>query len=44
MNQIQSLCENYNLVLIEDCAHAVGTTFNDMHVGNFGKTGKAGFE
>ena len=43
MNQIQSLCENYNLVLIEDCAHAVGTTFNDMHVGNFGKTGNFSF-
>jgi len=43
MNQIQSLCENYNLLLIEDCAHAVGTTFNDMHVGNFGKTGNFSF-
>jgi dTDP-4-amino-4,6-dideoxygalactose transaminase len=27
------------LVLIEDCAHAIGTKHNNIHVGNFGITG-----
>jgi perosamine synthetase len=39
MEKMQVFCQKYDLVLIEDCAHAVGTTFNDIHVGNSGITG-----
>jgi len=30
------LCNDNNLFLIEDCAEAIGTTFNDLPVGTFG--------
>ena len=39
MEKIKIFCQKHNLVLIEDCAHAVGTTFNNIHVGNYGITG-----
>ena len=39
MEKIKTFCNRNNLILIEDCAHAVGTTFNDTHVGNYGITG-----
>jgi perosamine synthetase len=39
MLKIQAFCQKHNLILIEDCAHAVGTTFNNIHVGNYGITG-----
>ena len=39
MLAIQKLAKKYNLEIIEDCAHALGTKFNKIHVGNFGKTG-----
>ena len=39
MKGIKKICKDYNLILIEDCAHAIGTIFNNTHVGNFGKAG-----
>jgi len=39
MEKIKVFCQKHNLILIEDCAHAVGTTFNGRHAGNFGITG-----
>jgi perosamine synthetase len=39
MKKIKKICFEYNLKLIEDCAHALGTRFNSKHVGNFGLTG-----
>ena len=39
MNQIQKISKENNLILIEDCAHAIGTKFNNKHVGIFGKAG-----
>ncbi len=39
MLEIQEFCHNSNLALIEDCAHAIGTEFNNLHVGNYGITG-----
>ena len=39
MQKIKELCQKYNLILIEDCAHGIGTTFEGTHVGNFGLTG-----
>jgi len=39
IEQIKSFCQKHNLLLIEDCAHALGSTFIGTHVGNFGITG-----
>tara|TARA_B100000315_G_scaffold259516_1_gene315881 strand:+ start:1382 stop:2461 length:1080 start_codon:yes stop_codon:yes gene_type:complete len=43
MDGIIRICEKNNLLLIEDCAHALGTKFKDGHVGNFGLTGNFSF-
>ncbi len=37
--KIKKLAKKYNLKIIEDCAHAIGTKFRNTHVGNFGDTG-----
>ena len=37
--KISEFCNEQNLILIEDCAHAFGTTFSGRHVGTFGITG-----
>ena len=39
MDEIQKLCKDNSLILIEDCAHALGSVLNNTHVGNFGKSG-----
>ena len=39
IQKIIKICKHYNLKLIEDCAHAVGTTYKNRHVGNFGISG-----
>ena len=39
MDEIKRLSEKYNLIIIEDCAHALGTIFEGVHVGNFGISG-----
>ena len=39
MSKINKICKKYNLKLIEDCAHALGTNYKKKHVGNFGLTG-----
>ena len=39
MKEISEFCEVKNLILIEDCAHAIGTIAQGMHAGNFGITG-----
>ena len=39
MSEIVKISKEYNLHLIEDCAHAVGTYYKNKHVGNFGITG-----
>ena len=36
MKKIVDLCKKNNLKLIEDCAHALGTTYDNIHVGNLG--------
>ncbi len=43
MDKILEICQENHLVLIEDCAHAIGTRFNGQHVGNFGITGTFSF-
>lgn len=39
MDRLTDLCKRHDLKLIEDCAHALGTTFAGRHVGSFGEFG-----
>jgi dTDP-4-amino-4,6-dideoxygalactose transaminase len=39
MNQIESICDEYNLELIEDCAQSHGSKFNGQMTGTFGIAG-----
>jgi dTDP-4-amino-4,6-dideoxygalactose transaminase len=36
MDAIMAIAARHNLVVIEDCAHALGATFDGRHVGTFG--------
>ena len=36
MAELQEICSQYSVLLIEDCAEALGTLVNGTHVGNFG--------
>ena len=36
MVKIMKIAKKYKLRVIEDCAHAIETKFNNKHVGNFG--------
>lgn len=37
MDRIMEICRRRNLILIEDCAHALGATYRGKKVGTFGK-------
>jgi len=37
MDKIQEICTKHNLVLLEDCAHALGAEYKGRKVGTFGK-------
>lgn len=37
MEKIQDICQKHNLILVEDCAHALGATYKGKKVGTFGK-------
>lgn len=37
MDKILKICKENNLILIEDCAHALGAKYNSQQVGTFGK-------
>lgn len=39
MNRICEICDKYNLVLIEDCAHTLGAAWADRPSGTFGQFG-----
>jgi len=39
MEEIIAICEINKLILIEDCAHALGTKYISRHAGNFGISG-----
>lgn len=39
MTEIRSIARQNNLKILEDCAHAIGTTWQKKHVGNFGDAG-----
>jgi dTDP-4-amino-4,6-dideoxygalactose transaminase len=36
MAEIQRLCDQHNAVLLEDCAHSLGVTYNHRHSGHVG--------
>jgi len=37
MDKINNLARKYNLIVIEDAAHAVGTYYKGIHAGGFGQ-------
>jgi len=37
MDEIMNICQEHNLILIEDCAHSLGADFQGKKVGTFGK-------
>ncbi|MFH1401945.1 MAG: aminotransferase class I/II-fold pyridoxal phosphate-dependent enzyme [Parcubacteria group bacterium] len=37
MDEIQKICQENNLILIEDCAHSFGAEYQDKKVGTLGK-------
>ena len=39
LDKIIKIAKKYKLKLIEDCAHAIESKYNNKHVGNFGDTG-----
>jgi len=43
MKNILKIVKKYKLKLIEDCAHAIESKYNNQHVGNFGDTGRFSF-
>lgn len=43
MDELKQLCEEYNLMLIEDFSQAHGATFNEQKVGSFGDVSVCSF-
>ncbi len=43
LHKIISLCKEKKIILLEDCAHSLGSYFDNKHLGNFGKTGSFSF-
>jgi hypothetical protein len=37
MDRIVEICEKYDMVLLEDCAHSLGVTWNGKHTGHHGR-------
>lgn len=43
MDQLMELVEKYNLVLLEDCCDALGSTYKDKPLGSFGEMASCSF-
>ena len=43
LSYVKELCKKYNLWLIEDCCDALGSTYENKHVGSFGDIGTLSF-
>ena len=43
MDEIVKICNEYQLILIEDCAEAIGSSYKRQHVGTFGDIGTFSF-
>ena len=44
LDRLVSLCDQHKLILIEDCAHAHGASWNEQRVGSFGSFGSFSFQ
>jgi dTDP-4-amino-4,6-dideoxygalactose transaminase len=44
LDNLVSLCDRHNLVLIEDCAHAHGAEWQEQRIGTFGSFGSFSFQ
>jgi dTDP-4-amino-4,6-dideoxygalactose transaminase len=44
IEEIAAICKEHNLVLIEDCAHAIGATWKGQHAGTWGDLGVFSFQ
>jgi len=43
MNRLMDIVKKYNLILLEDCCDALGSTFEDKPLGSFGKMASCSF-
>jgi dTDP-4-amino-4,6-dideoxygalactose transaminase len=43
IRQLEDICVEYGIILIEDAAEALGSTYNDKYLGTFGKVGTYSF-
>jgi len=43
LEKVKTLCDKYNLWLVEDCCDALGAKYNDQHVGTFGDIATCSF-
>ncbi|MCL4107126.1 UNVERIFIED_CONTAM: hypothetical protein GTU68_039118 [Idotea baltica] len=43
MAELNSICDEYDLLLIEDCCESIGASYDGKHVGNFGLGGTFSF-
>ena len=43
VEKIMNFCKKKKIIVLEDCAHALGTYFKGKHVGNFGISGSFSF-
>jgi len=43
VDKIKSICENWNITLVEDAAESLGTFYKGKHTGTFGKSGIISF-
>jgi len=43
IEEIKEICENWNIILVEDAAESLGTYYKKKHTGTFGKLGAFSF-
>lgn len=43
MNRLMKIVEKYNLILLEDCCDALGSTYDGKYLGSFGKMASCSF-
>lgn len=43
IDSLKQICKRWNILLVEDCAQALGATYKGKHVGNFGSFGTFSF-
>ena len=43
LDPLQAVCEEYNMVLVEDAAESLGSLYEEQHTGTFGKLGALSF-